>query len=217
MKKCASGRVSQSIPAAAAADGDRFAPRGARPAARALRAPAAGVPGRPAAPSCSERSACAPSSRYSTGKPACAQLVTEVSHRRQEQRGARLVRGDVLALGRDFGHPDAIEPGVELVERPARVVELVAEDDDQMAHPRSGQETLALSAAMRSSSGGCVMNSFFRPAALPPEMPKAAILSGNGAGLALHQALQRADHVLAARRGGRRPSRRGTRAAARSA
>jgi len=86
----------------------------------------------------------------------------------------------VRALGRDFGHPDAIEPGVELVERPARRVELVAEDDDQVAQARLGQTPPALSAAMRSSIGGWVMKNFFTPEGMPPEMPNAAIFSGSG-------------------------------------
>jgi len=59
-----------------------------------------------------------------------------------------------VALGRDFGCPDTIEPGVEPVERPAPGVELVAEDDDQPACAAARQNGLALRAAMRSSSAG---------------------------------------------------------------
>jgi hypothetical protein len=71
-------------------------------------------------------------------------------------------------------------PGIGRFEHPARAVERVAENDDPLANTRDGQTGPDRRAAMRSSSGGWVMNSFLSPAALPPEMPKAAILSGSG-------------------------------------
>ena len=60
-----------------------------------------------------------------------AEIVAEVAHRREEERDARLVRPDLLALRGDLRHEDPVAFRVEAVERRRRGVELVPEDDDE--------------------------------------------------------------------------------------
>jgi hypothetical protein len=63
-------------------------------------------------------------------KPLC---VSEMTHRSGEKRDASLMLRDVARLPTDLHHQHGIVVGIEAVERGAAPVELVPEDDNQMA------------------------------------------------------------------------------------
>ena len=61
------------------------------------------------------------------------QPIPEVAHGRKEQRDACRVRPDMGGFFRYFGHPDGIELGVKAVKRSGFRIQLVAEDEHQLA------------------------------------------------------------------------------------
>ena len=63
-----------------------------------------------------------------------AQRIAEVPHRREEDRDARLVAPGVGGLRRCFADPDRVLPGIECRESRGSFVELIAEDQDEVAH-----------------------------------------------------------------------------------
>ena len=73
------------------------------------------------------------------GEPARPQRVAVVAHGGEENRDARLGRGDVFGVLGDLGHPDRIAGGIEAVERGGIGIELVAENQNEGAH--TGMET----------------------------------------------------------------------------
>jgi hypothetical protein len=76
---------------------------------------------------------------------ATAQRFREVPHRREKQRDPRPVRPDLRRLLAHLGHPHRIPPRIEPVERRRRGVELVAEDEDQVAQGRVHAAMMAAS------------------------------------------------------------------------
>jgi len=65
------------------------------------------------------------------GRP---QLVAEVAHRREEDRDPRLVASQMRGLAGGLDHEDGVLRRVEAVEGRARRRELVAENEDEVAH-----------------------------------------------------------------------------------
>ena len=61
--------------------------------------------------------------------------LREVAHRGQEDRDARLGGPDVGRLLGDLGHPDGIARWIEAFEGGGVAVELIAENDDEVAQP----------------------------------------------------------------------------------
>ena len=58
----------------------------------------------------------------------------EVPHGREKERGAHLARGNVRGLCTHLGHPECVLAAIETIEGGGIAIELVAEDDDEMAH-----------------------------------------------------------------------------------
>src|SRR5690606_32870043 len=69
-------------------------------------------------------------------------------------------------------------PGIPVDEDPAEVEDDVADRLGRHEAVRAPRQAALLSAAIRSSSGGCDRKSRFKPPTWPPEMPNACIGSG---------------------------------------
>lgn len=65
------------------------------------------------------------------------QRIPEVTHRREENDDARLRHPDLLGFTRDLGHPDGIRLQIESIKSRRPLIELIAEDEDEISEFRS--------------------------------------------------------------------------------
>jgi hypothetical protein len=71
------------------------------------------------------------------GEAAGAQGLGVMAHRREEQRDPRLVRPHLGGLAGGLDHHDDVAPRIDVIERGAGEVELVAQDQDEIARHRA--------------------------------------------------------------------------------
>jgi hypothetical protein len=68
------------------------------------------------------------------GSASLAQLVPEMPHRREKQNEPLFVTPDVTRFVLDLGHPDGVFPRVKILEDSCLTVQLITENEDQVAH-----------------------------------------------------------------------------------